>query len=134
MWILQNMSNPRPSSAFTHECTALRLKRPAAMKQVSEVWPEPPSQRPLRRYECRNGYRPCPWVTCAHHMFHALRKCLKGTTDPLDMEQTCVLDIAETGATLEEIAGWLGLTRERIRQIENNAMFYVKQYIRRRPF
>jgi hypothetical protein len=37
--------------------------------------------------------------------------------------ETCILDICDSGPhTLEEIAGALGVTRERIRQIEEKAM------------
>lgn len=40
-----------------------------------------------------------------------------------DFSQSCALDVADRGgATLEEIGDMLGLTRERVRQVEEEAM------------
>lgn len=39
------------------------------------------------------------------------------------MTESCVLDVADRGgATLEEIGDMLGLTRERVRQVEEEAL------------
>lgn len=44
------------------------------------------------------------------------------------MAETCALDVADRGPhTLDEIAGHLGLTRERVRQIEESAMRKLNQ-------
>ena len=52
-----------------------------------------------------NSARPCPFNTCPHHMASPLA--------------SCVLDVADRGgATLEEVADIIGVSRERIRQIE----------------
>lgn len=78
------------------------------------------------RSECRTGPRPCPHVRCRYHLMidvittGALR--IYGT-DPDDLLETCSLDVAEAGAvTLERVADLLGVTRERIRQIEEEAI------------
>jgi len=78
---------------------------------------------PLKRSECEQEIRPCPYVTCKYHLaldaqenrvtFNFPGKNLE------DMKQTCTLDVAAEGPhSLETVAGYLNLTRERIRQIE----------------
>lgn len=73
---------------------------------------DPCSQRPPRtRADCINGPRPCPWTTCRHHLESA--------------DESCALDVAARepdGLTLDAIGDILGLTRERVRQIENIAL------------
>ena len=79
-------------------------------------------QRPKTRGECANGLRPCPWATCAHHVASAR---LGNALDvPLDeWPESCTLDVADRdGATLEEVGDAIGVTRERVRQIERVAI------------
>jgi len=48
---------------------------------------------------------------------------------PEEMVHTCSLDVAEdngNGMTLEQIGELLGLTAERVRQIEEGAMIKIK--------
>ena len=76
--------------------------------------------RPRTRGDCLSGgtneARPCPWNTCKHSFMDAA-----GVTH-------CTLDFADKGGmTLEEIGDILGLTRERARQIEANALFKLKR-------
>jgi DNA-directed RNA polymerase sigma subunit (sigma70/sigma32) len=48
--------------------------------------------------------------------------------DPLDIPETCVLDVADRGgATLDEAGNFMNLSRERIRQIEASILS-VLQY------
>lgn len=76
-----------------------------------------PRRLPLLRAECEDGPRPCPHVTCRHHLVTEYGD----EADPNG--PTCSLDEAERGGmTLEEIGDMLGVTRERIRQIEQLAM------------
>lgn len=66
-------------------------------------------ERPRTRAACVNGPRPCPWVSCRHHLEHE--------------DESCSLDVADQGEhTLAEVGELLGLTRERIRQIELKAL------------
>lgn len=83
--------------------------------------------RPKTRGDCVGGCRPCPWVTCEHHL-HIDAVTPLGTlktvgSDPTQMRESCSLDVADRGAhSLESIGAILGLTRERIRQVEQVAL------------
>ena len=71
---------------------------------------------PRQRSDCLPGgvneARPCPWTGCRHNIAEA------GPT-----QATCSLDVAdEGGITLEEIGVLMGVTRERVRQIEDKAL------------
>jgi hypothetical protein len=83
--------------------------------------------RPQRRSDCKDGPRPCPWVGCRYHLWAdvSLAGSLKVAhdVDPMELEDSCVLDVAARfPRTLEEVADTLGLTRERARQIEEEAL------------
>lgn len=82
-------------------------------------------QKPKTRAECANGERPCPFVSCKHHLFldvSAKTGAIKLNFPDLEvweMNETCALDIADRGGTtLEEVGAIMNLTRERIRQVE----------------
>ena len=67
-----------------------------------------------------NEARPCPHHWCRHHLDQERRpRHLDDVTD----WQSCALDVAdEGGVTLEEIAALWGISRERVRQIEEIAL------------
>ena len=82
-------------------------------------------ERPRSREECVNGERPCPFVSCKHHLFldvSAKTGAIKLNFPDLEvweMNETCALDVADRGGTtLEEVGAIMNLTRERIRQVE----------------
>jgi hypothetical protein len=82
-------------------------------------------QRPQMREDCKDGERPCPFVSCKHHLYldvSARTGAIKLNFPDLEvweMTETCALDIADRGgATLEEVGAIMNLTRERIRQVE----------------
>lgn len=87
-------------------------------------------ERPRARGECLNGPRPCPWVSCRHHLYlevvnggSAVRLPRGLGVEPEMLEPSCSLDVADGGAvTLEEVAEYLGVTRERVRQVEEMAL------------
>jgi len=72
-----------------------------------------------------DGPRPCPHRDCRQHLQRQDRNLSRGPKKkygPGD-EETCALDVAaQGGETLEGVAKLLGLTRERIRQIEVHAI------------
>ncbi len=82
-------------------------------------------ERPRTRAECAEGLRPCPFVSCQHHLYldvSARTGAIKLNFPDLevwDMSDTCALDVADRGGTtLEEVGAIMNLTRERIRQVE----------------
>ena len=81
--------------------------------------------RPKTRTDCVDGPRPCPWLSCRHHLGADVNpgtgalKLTFGDVPIEELEHTCSLDVADLGgATLEDVAAATGLTRERVRQIE----------------
>lgn len=72
-----------------------------------------------------NGPRPCPYTTCKFNLDQPLEKRGRpaGSLPTRDESQTCALDVADQGGhTLEEVGAVMGVTRERIRQIEDKAI------------
>jgi hypothetical protein len=83
------------------------------------------NERPRTRSECADAPRPCPYVSCQHHLFldvSARTGAIKLNFPDLEvweMTETCALDVADRGGTtLEEVGAIMNLTRERIRQVE----------------
>lgn len=81
--------------------------------------------KPKTRAECLEGERPCPFVSCKHHLYldvSARTGAIKLNFPDLEvweMTETCALDVSDRGGTtLEEVGAIMNLTRERIRQVE----------------
>lgn len=100
-------------------------------------------ERPKTRGECLSMERPCPYVSCKHHLYLDVRR--NGTIalnfpdlEPWELIDTCALDVAEEtelgdptrpsgngegdGVTMERVGLILNMTRERVRQIEERAL------------
>lgn len=91
-------------------------------------------RRPAERRDCASGIRPCPFVSCKHHLYLDVNpttgsiKINFPDKEVWEMEQSCALDIAERGGiTLEEVGSIMNLTRERIRQVEVNGLEKLQQ-------
>lgn len=93
------------------------------------LYPETDYEKPRSREECLEGPRPCPFVSCKHHLFIDVSprtgaiKLNFPDLEVWDMGESCALDVADRGGTtLEDVGAIMNLTRERIRQVEVKAL------------
>ena len=90
-------------------------------------------EKPRRRGDCENGARPCPWVSCRHHLFldvtrdgEVVENFPGKDVDEIDF--TCSLDIADTveghraPLPLSVLASIMGTSRSSVTAVEVNAM------------
>ncbi len=106
-------------------------KKELREKEILEPYSRIP--RPRSRKECAHGIRPCPFVSCRHHIYldvNPKKGSLKLNFPDLrvwELPETCSLDVADRGGmTLEEVGEILNLTRERIRQVEVRGLAKLK--------
>lgn len=97
------------------------------------LYPETESERPRTRGECAGGERPCPFVSCAHHLYLDVSPktgAIKLNFPDLEvheLRESCALDVADYGGeSLEDVGRMLNLTRERIRQLEMSGKAKVR--------
>ncbi|MGK4004873.1 sigma factor-like helix-turn-helix DNA-binding protein [Sorangium sp. So ce1036] len=140
---LARQVEPEPSgTAITREQRRSRRKREIRARTISVkrmtkreleigrmLYPETDYYKPRTRAECVDGPRPCPYVSCQHHLYldvSARTGAIKLNFPDLevwDMNETCALDVADRGGTtLEDVGAIMNLTRERIRQVEVKAL------------
>jgi hypothetical protein len=130
------------ATAITREQRRSRRKREIRARTISVkrmtkreleigrmLYPETDYYKPRARAECIDGPRPCPYVSCQHHLFldvSARTGAIKLNFPDLEvweMNETCALDVADRGGTtLEDVGAIMNLTRERIRQVEVKAL------------
>jgi hypothetical protein len=126
----------------TREQRRSRRKRPVRARTISVkrmtkrelelgrmMFPENDYWKPRTRAECAEGPRPCPFVSCQHHLFVDVSprtgaiKLNFPDIEVWQMGESCALDIADRGGTtLEDVGAIMNLTRERIRQVEVRAL------------
>jgi len=126
--------------------TSLPRGRPSignarTIKTMSNLWSAEtglPSFMGFPRSDCTDGPRPCPLVGCPYNNYLDVNPrtghitLTHGDRAPEDVppDESCSLDVADRGGlTLEEIANVLGLTRERIRQIELGAIKKIRKIL-----
>jgi len=130
------------ATAITREQRRSRRKREVRARTISVkrmtkreleigrmLYPETDYWKPRTRLECLDGPRPCPYVSCKHHLFldvSARTGAIKLNFPDLEvweMSESCALDVADRGGTtLEDVGAIMNLTRERIRQVEVKAL------------
>lgn len=82
----------------------------------------------------RATVRPCPHTACRYHLGTPREPGMPGRAGTVARNEssTCSLDVAEDGGhTLKEVGTYIGLTRERVRQIERRALNKLKAIARR---
>lgn len=89
------------------------------------LYPDRGERMPATRADCANGERPCPFVSCQHHLYldvdpyNGSIKLNFPDIEPDEMVESCALDAAARGGmTIEQVGEAMNLTRERVRQIE----------------
>src|SRR4051812_17895808 len=87
-----------------------------ALPVYAEPTPAVGPTRPVVRGDCASVARPCVWRSCRWHLWRdAGPNQYPGSS--------CALDVADLGgSTLDVVGHALGVTRERVRQIEDVAL------------
>lgn len=108
---------------------SIRRLSKAELARGRDLFPEEQHWRPKTRSECKDLDRPCPFVSCKYHLYidvHPVRGSIKLNFPDIDvweMNESCALDVADrSGITLEEVGEIMNLTRERVRQVETQAL------------
>jgi hypothetical protein len=105
----------------SHREARLALEQAEALEREIE--------RPHLRSECVDGPRPCPHVSCRHHLYLDVNPStgtIKLNFPDLEVWElafSCALDVADLGGTaIELVSELMNVTRERVRQIEMQAL------------
>lgn len=92
-------------------------------------------ERPKTRADCVDGPRPCPFVSCQHHLYldvNPTSGAIKVNFPRLDvweMDETCALDVADKhagGAPLPVVAAAMGLSYDRTFQVVDEAKQHAR--------
>jgi hypothetical protein len=122
---------PRQRRVRSRSIRLLRVTRREARQAVEralEIEAEF-GERPRRRQDCADAPRPCPHVSCRHHLYLDVNphtgtiKLNFPDLEVWELGNSCALDIADQGGTaIETVGQFMNVTRERIRQIETQAL------------
>lgn len=89
--------------------------------------------RPRTRKDCEDGPRPCPYLLCEYNLYLDVNpktgsiKINFPDRNLDELEETCALDVAKKGGLqLERVGEYVNLTRERVRQIEAEALSHLE--------
>lgn len=88
-------------------------------------------ERPRTRGDCLNMPRPCPFVSCEHHLYLDVNRAgsIRLNFPGLDFDEigeTCSLDVADSGPqALREVAVHMNVTLQRCKQIETDGLQHV---------
>jgi len=125
---------PGPGGEDEHVPALVGERKITALAVLSDEEAEAILPRPRTRADCENVPRPCPFVSCAHHLFLDVNedtgtiKLNHPTKEPWELVETCALDVADAGGiTLDGVGVLVGLSRERIRQVEDRALAKLRR-------
>jgi Sigma-70, region 4 len=140
--VIEGATALSPAEEITREQRRSRRKRDVRARTISVkrmtkreleigklLYPETDYYKPKTRAECAEGPRPCPYVSCKHHLFIDVSprtgaiKLNFPDLEVWELGESCALDVADRGGTtLEDVGAIMNLTRERIRQVEVKAL------------
>jgi hypothetical protein len=144
-WEVPDLGADGPLLELPSSAPGAWVVRPRQVKQQAEEARELPGMRvallrarlarPRKRSQCVEGIRPCPFVACRHHL--ALDVTPTGGIavnapggELSEMAETCSLDVADRGGqTLSQVARALGVVKERVRQIELEALARLRKLL-----
>lgn len=138
----ENDENDENLDAITREQRRSRRKRVVRARTISVkrltqkelaagrlLFPEKDYWKPRTREACAEIERPCPYISCKHHLFIDVSprtgaiKLNFPDLEVWELKESCALDVADRGGTtLEDVGAIMNLTRERIRQVEVKAL------------
>ncbi len=131
----EEAESPRKSRVRARTISIKRLSK-RELERGRLLYPDMDVPRPASRADCVQGHnaeRPCPFVSCKHHLYLDLNprngaiKINFPEMEVWDMPETCALDIADRGGvTLDEVGEIMNLTRERVRQLETRGLAKLK--------
>ncbi len=134
--------NRRPRRIRAHTIVVNRISK-RAWAALRAAQPDANRRHlPMFRAECEPGPRPCPYISCAHHLFldvSPVNGSIKinfpdlldddGGIDFAAMPETCALDVAEGGKhDLDRIGDFINLTGESIRQMDRRMRNVLRQH------
>jgi len=123
--------------SVAHSITEIKEARPFTEMVLEELEDDGIRvERPKFRNQCPSA-RPCPFVGCKYNLYLDITETgnIKYNfygIDPWELNVSCALDVADENSngemSLNDIGRFMGLTRERVRQIEKDAVKKLKQY------
>jgi hypothetical protein len=96
--VLALVPSVEPEPAFVPQPEAA----PTFFEWLDELYPEW-AERPKTRGDClkdQSAERPCPWVTCKHHLYIEISHRGLKDVDVASMKETCVTDLFEGQAAV----------------------------------
>ena len=124
--------HPVQARTIPNDSTARERRQAAARAEYYEA----NRVLPLTRGDCRFGPRPCPFVSCKHHLCLDVSpktgsiKLNFPDLEAWEMRDSCVLDVADRGeSTLEDVGELINVTREAVRQIEAKALGKLRKWL-----
>ena len=118
-------SSARVSTDLSNTSASVSISK-SISKSISNIFTSRDPYLPPSRESCESGSRPCPIISCRHHIIWAMSKKIWKRSDSeivsliLSLSESCVLDVAEYGGlTQERVGELLHISRQRVTEIES---------------